>query len=112
MSPATEALNEALKIAQTPVISKESPMISPTNLKRSRSSMGSFDMSDFDFVAQQVEDEIAFPSIEFPGFDDDSEGEEDYSAPPAPKRRCGGLVRSSNASFDLSSLSARRGSLC
>ena len=47
-----------------------------TTLKRSRpgsSSGSSFDMGDFIKASQQVEETIAFPSIEWPSFDDDSD---------------------------------------
>jgi hypothetical protein len=85
-------------------INEEKPMICTKNLKRSQSSeVVSFDMSAFAEASQQVEDSIAFPSIEWSFSDDDSD-DEDFVSPPAPKRRCGGLVRSSKPSFDLSSL--------
>jgi len=45
-----------------------------TTLKRSRpgsSSCSSFDMGDFIKASQQIEETIAFPSIEWPSFDDD-----------------------------------------
>mmetsp|Transcript_37076 Transcript_37076/g.41417 ORF Transcript_37076/g.41417 Transcript_37076/m.41417 type:complete len:131 (-) Transcript_37076:29-421(-) len=45
-----------------------------TTLKRSRpgsSSCSSFDMRDFIKASQQIEETIAFPSIEWPSFDDD-----------------------------------------
>jgi hypothetical protein len=105
--PATEALDRALNslLETRPCFAKEKPMICIKNLKRSRSSeVVSFDMSAFTEASQQVEDSVAFPSIEWSFGDDDSD-DEDYASPPAPKRRCGGLVRSNKHSFDLSSLS-------
>jgi hypothetical protein len=65
-------------------------------------------MSSFAEASEQLEDSIAFPAIEFPGFDDSEHDE--FSCPPSAKRRCRGLVRSNNASFDLSSLFERSGS--
>jgi hypothetical protein len=82
-----------------------------TSMKRSRSLSGSFDMSDFLKVSQQVEDSIAFPSIEWPTLSDDTDDEEDndsedefgtFSSRPN-KRHCRGLVRC-NRSSNLSSL--------
>jgi hypothetical protein len=96
-------------------------MIATNALKRSRGgaigSFENFDMSAFVEASQQVEDSIAFPSIEWPALDDSKE--DDYSSPDlAPvlaKRQCRGLVRSKNSS-NLSSLSTARfgsaGSLC
>ncbi len=97
---------------------------SPASMKRSRALSGSFDMSDFLKVSQQVEDSIAFPSIEWPSLGDDSEDEGDnesvdefYPSSRPSKRHCRGLVRC-NRSSNLSSLvdmasrhaSERRGS--
>jgi hypothetical protein len=85
-------------------------MICTNDFKRSRSSeVVSFDMSSFAEASQQVEDSIAFPSIEW-SFGDDESDDEYFPSPPAPKRRCSGLVRSSKPSFDLSSLALSKGS--
>eukprot|EP00339_Tiarina_fusa_P003163 CAMPEP_0117046424 /NCGR_PEP_ID=MMETSP0472-20121206/32104_1 /TAXON_ID=693140 ORGANISM="Tiarina fusus, Strain LIS" /NCGR_SAMPLE_ID=MMETSP0472 /ASSEMBLY_ACC=CAM_ASM_000603 /LENGTH=117 /DNA_ID=CAMNT_0004758779 /DNA_START=33 /DNA_END=386 /DNA_ORIENTATION=+ len=108
-SPATEALQKALCLSPTPVINKEKPMITVQSLKRSRSGF-SFDMSAFDEASQQVEDSIAFPSIEWSFDDSDDEDDEDIACPAA-KRRCSGLSRCPSFS-DLSAIPERRGSLC
>jgi hypothetical protein len=91
-------------------------MIATNTLKRSRGAIGSFesfDMSAFVEASQQVEDSIAFPSIEWPVLDDSKE--DDYYSPAPAKRQCRGLVRSKN-SANLSLLSTIRfgsaGSLC
>lgn len=105
-SPATEALQKALTFVPNHVISTEKPMIQANAMKRSRSTLGSFGMADFEDAANQVEESIAFPSIEW-NFDGD---EEEFTQPS--KRRCQGLSRS-NESFDLMSLGSfqkRRGS--
>jgi hypothetical protein len=114
LSPATEALERSLNMVQSPVLNKEKPMICTKNLKRSRSGFGLLDMSAFEEASKQVEDSIAFPSIEWSFDDEDSE--DDFASPPYVKRRCRGLSRSSDASFDLASMSSQRlgssGSLC
>jgi hypothetical protein len=71
-------------------------------------SFDNFDMSSFAEASKQLKDSTAFPAIEFPGSYDYEDDE--FSSLPAAKRRCRGLVRSNNASFDLSSLFERRGS--
>ena len=115
-SPATQALEMSLNETRFPSITESNkPMICTQRLKRSRSAMGSFDMSVFVEASQQLEDSIAFPSIEFPTFDSDDE--EEYASPPAAKRRCRGLTRTKNISSDLSSLGSSErfgsyGSLC
>lgn len=111
ISPATEALNKALKSTPLHVVSAEKSMISPNALKRSRNFSESFDMSEFEDASKSVEDSIAFPSIEW-SFDDNDD--EDYKPPS--KRICRGLVRS-EGSCDLSSLASCQrngssGSLC
>jgi hypothetical protein len=108
VSSASEALDQLLSFKPTPVINKNKPMICTNNLKRSRSGLASFDMSAFEEASEQVEESIAFPSIEW-SFDDDDD-ETDAISLPSAKRRCNGLTRSSQASFDLSSFSERRGS--
>jgi hypothetical protein len=102
-SPATEALEAALTFVPTriPMVGELKPMICTKNLKRSSS--GSFDMSAFTEASQQVEDAIAFPSIEW-SFDDSDSEEEEYS--PASKRRCRGIARSENSS-DLFTLGSK-----
>lgn len=85
---------------------------STSSMKRSRAFSGSFDMSDFLKVSQQVEDSIVFPSIEWPTLTDDTEDDEaendsdddfcTFSSRPN-KRHCRGLVRC-NRSSNLSSL--------
>jgi hypothetical protein len=100
-SPATAALEQALKIAATPVINKERPMIS-----FKRSFTGSFDLSSLVEASQPVEDSIAFPSIEW-SYDIDSEDDIESPAPPA-KRRCRGLARTEHKSSDLVSLGSSR----
>jgi hypothetical protein len=111
-SPATAALEQALKIAAAPVINKERPMIS---FKRSRSFAGSFDLSSLVEASQPVEDSLAFPSIEW---SNDIDSEDDSESPaPAAKRRCRGLARTAHKSFDLVSLGSSSrmesfGSLC
>jgi hypothetical protein len=121
-SPATEALNKLhgrekkitgvlSKVQETKTKSKIS------NLKRSRSVRGSFDMSSFVAASQQVESSISFPRIEWPAFDGDDEEEEDEGMyVPQTKRRCHGLVRR-KASFNLLELALSEragscGSLC
>lgn len=74
-------------------------------MKRSRDEP--FDMSAFLEASQQIEDSIAFPVIEWPSFDDNSDSDDDASfcyAPPS-KRHCKGLVRC-NRSSNLSTLTA------
>jgi hypothetical protein len=117
--PATEALETALnKRVESPIIDYKEPMICTKNLKRSRSTMGSFesfDMSDFAKASQQVEESIAFPTIEWPDIDDSEEDNEPTFEPTA-KRRCRGLVRSKNSCnlFELGSTQrlGSAGSLC
>ncbi|KAG7371890.1 hypothetical protein IV203_018032 [Nitzschia inconspicua] len=72
------------------------------SLKRER--LASFDMSDILKASQQVEDSFAFPVIEWPSFDADSEEDDEFSAPPS-KRQCRGLVRCDRSS-NLYTLSA------
>jgi hypothetical protein len=105
-SLASEALEKALNFVPDHVISMDKPMIRTTALKRSRNTLGSFGMSDFEDAAKQVEESIAFPSIEWNFNDDD---DEEFTQPS--KRRCQGLARSSE-SFDLTALGSfqRRGS--
>jgi hypothetical protein len=123
-----------------------SPMINSitttntSSMKRSRSSASSsFDMADFIKASQQVEETIAFPTIEWPSFDyddsddssssddsdysfsrttkddDDSEDDDFFQQQPSRKRQCRGLTRC-DRSCNLSSLcemaitSERRGS--
>ena len=108
-SPATDALERALKATVAPLVSKEpQPMIS---LKRPRS----FDLSPLLEATHPVEDSIAFPSIEW-SFDTDSD-DEDESVSPAAKRRCTGLNRSSRVNTNLSTFGSSSrmesfGSLC
>lgn len=104
-------------------------MISSKSLKRSRSvventcnflsnnfdespnkdtSSCSFDMNSFLKASQDVQEEILFPPISWPGLgDEDQDGDDDDDerevSEPSPKRRCRGLTRSKNSS-DLSSL--------
>jgi hypothetical protein len=112
-SPATAALEKALRFQPKHVVSSEKPMIKAAALKRSRTSCEtSFDMSAFEEASKQVEESIAFPSIEWSVFDDDND-EEDYYYQPS-KRSCQGFTRC-NGSLDLFSLSSsscqqRRGS--
>lgn len=128
-SPASAALDQLLNYKPTPIINENKPMITASScMKRSRSSAtlsSSFDMSVFQEVSQQVEESIAFPSIEWSFDDHTTEEEQDdddliYQSPN--KRRCiNGLTRSSQASFDLSTTFSSRsnhkrsgsnGSLC
>lgn len=78
-------------------VSKEKPMIKLPALKRSRNEFeeAAFDMSDFEEASKQVEDSIAFPSIEW-SFDDNDDDEEDYQMHPR-KRSCQGFSRSQGA---------------
>eukprot|EP00526_Cylindrotheca_closterium_P021297 CAMPEP_0113637754 /NCGR_PEP_ID=MMETSP0017_2-20120614/19774_1 /TAXON_ID=2856 /ORGANISM="Cylindrotheca closterium" /LENGTH=105 /DNA_ID=CAMNT_0000548821 /DNA_START=11 /DNA_END=328 /DNA_ORIENTATION=+ /assembly_acc=CAM_ASM_000147 len=94
---ATAALEQAMKQSQTP---KSGPSCKPMiSMKRSRSSTASLDSSKFEEASKQIEDSIAFPTIEW-SFDD----EDDVFAVERPsKRSCSGLVRSMG-SADLSSL--------
>eukprot|EP00526_Cylindrotheca_closterium_P021483 CAMPEP_0113639736 /NCGR_PEP_ID=MMETSP0017_2-20120614/20852_1 /TAXON_ID=2856 /ORGANISM="Cylindrotheca closterium" /LENGTH=105 /DNA_ID=CAMNT_0000550977 /DNA_START=113 /DNA_END=430 /DNA_ORIENTATION=+ /assembly_acc=CAM_ASM_000147 len=94
---ATAALEQAMMQSQTPKSGPCQPMIST---KRSRSSMGSFDLSEFEAASKQIEDSIAFPSIEW-SFSDDEDDVFSFERPS--KRSCSGLVRS-KSSADLSSL--------
>jgi len=94
---ATQALAQALSTPSSVVRSKE-PMI---QLKRTY-----FDMTALEEVSQQVEDSIAFPTIEWAFSDDD---EEDVVEERPAKRSCNELSRK-NASCDLASLSVRCGS--
>jgi len=99
--------------------------------KRSAPSSGSFDMGEFLKASQQVEDTIAFPTIEWPSFDDDydssssssdddnsysmrslstrtreerEEDDDDFFQQQSPrKRQCRGLIRC-DRSCNLSSL--------
>jgi hypothetical protein len=106
ISPATEALERALKNVETPLLTQTKPMICANTLKRTRTkicSLDNFDMSDFFKASQRVEDSIAFPSIEWPDIESDSEEDDVLTREPAAKRRCRGLVRSKN-SFNLESL--------
>lgn len=108
-SPATAALERALELAATSVIDmgEERPMIS---FKRSRSSLGPFDLSSLVEASPIVEESsssssIAFPSIEWSNEEDiDSEDDAEFIAPPAAKRRCRGLVRSDNIKCGLATL--------
>jgi hypothetical protein len=103
-SPATAALEAALKLAATSAIRKDRPMIS---FKRPRSSLvGSFDLTSLVEASQLVEDSIAFPSIQWSN-DIDSEEDAELIAPPAAKRRCSGLVRSDYGKCSLSTLGVR-----
>ena len=114
-SPATEALERALKVSASaiPLVNNKRPMISIKSLKRSRSSLGSFDLSILTEATKPVEDSIAFPSIEWSNNDFESEDEEVTSPPPS-KRRCHGLVRYVKIQTDLSLLAGVEsyGSLC
>lgn len=112
----------------------------PLKRTRSRFTSGSFDMGDFMKASEQVEETIAFPSIEWPSCDDDEsstsdsdsatfsltlpsdlredieeEDDEEAFSQCRRKRQCRGLTRSGR-SCNLSSLldsasnSERRGS--
>ena len=110
-----------------------------SSMKRSRSSASSaFDMGDFMKASQQVEETIAFPTIEWPSLDyddnsDDSSSSDDsdsfsfsritkedddddfFQQQPSRKRLCRGLTRcdrSCNLSslFEMAITSERRGS--
>ncbi|KAL3933827.1 MAG: hypothetical protein SGBAC_010235 [Bacillariaceae sp.] len=99
---ATAALEQAMKQAQAPKSGPRQPMI---NLKRERSF--SFELSEFEEASKQIEDSIAFPSIEWSFNDDD---EDDLERPS--KRSCNRLVRS-KGSADLACVrSGSAGSLC
>lgn len=104
-----------------------------SSMKRSRSSASSaFDMGDFIKASQQVEETIAFPTIEWPSLDyddnsddssssddsdsfsfsritkdddddDDSENDDFFQQQPSRKRLCRGLTRC-DRSCNLSSL--------
>lgn len=107
---ATAALQKSLKQSKAPNTGRLQPMIT---MKRSRSAIGRFDMSEFSKVAEQIENSIAFPSIEW-NFDEGCYDVEDaISFEPPAKRSCNGLVRS-KGSADLSSFarSGSSGSLC
>jgi hypothetical protein len=103
-SPATVALEKALKLAATPVINKKRPMISFK--QQSRSFLGSFDLSSLVEASQPVEDLIAFPSIEWSNDINSEDDDAEVMAPAAAtaKQRCRGLVRSNNRMESLSSL--------
>ena len=89
-TPATEALQKAL----SPTIrTVEKKMIGVKSLKRSLSDYA-FDMNAFADASQQVEESIAFPSIEwdFSSDDDNDDHDDDDEVSPAPaKRICRGL---------------------
>jgi hypothetical protein len=108
-SSATAALEKVLCTQANYVISKEKPMIKRAALKRSQNNVeSSFDMSEFEEVSKQVEQSIAFPSIEWNFSDVDDE--DNYNQPS--KRSCHGFSRS-QGSLDLASLMGschRRGS--
>ena len=115
---ATAALEKSLTCQTKHVVSQGKPMIKAAALKRSRknfdessSSVSSFDMSEFADASKQVEESIAFPSIQW-DFNDEDQDDEDHYTPTSSKRLCQGFSRST-ACLDLSSLSAscqRRGS--
>jgi len=116
---ATLALEQSLQFQTSKyVVSKGKPMIKTAALKRPRknfhessSSSSSFDMSEFEDASKQVEQSIAFPSIQWDFNDDDQDDEDNYTQPSS-KRLCQGFSRST-ACLDLSSLSTscqRRGS--
>ncbi|CAJ1946392.1 unnamed protein product [Cylindrotheca closterium] len=105
---ATAALEQSMKLKQTQKSGTFQPMIS---LKRPLSSMGSFDLSEFEQASKQIEDSIAFPSIEW-SFSDDDDEDDVFSFEPPAKRSCNGLVRC-KSSADLSSARCgSAGSLC
>jgi hypothetical protein len=108
---ATQALLEQTEKASS-VVSDGSLFEAPKaatspkrGMKRSLTVAGSFDMSEFLKVSQQVEDSISFPSIEWPSFDDEEDESEDEFRPArqSSKRQCRGLVRC-NRSSNLCSL--------
>lgn len=95
-SSATEALERALKSAAAPVVyTSQRSMISSASLKRCL--VDSFDMGDLVDVSQTID----FPTIEWANESDD---EEECFYPTSPKRRCCGLVRSTEVKSELSSL--------
>ena len=118
---ATAALEKSLTFQTKHVASKGKPMIKAAALKRSRrtfdessSSSTSFDMSEFEDASKQVEESIAFPSIEWNLNDNDcnDDDEDDDCCNHPSKRFCQGFSRS-GACLDLSSLNTscpRRGS--
>lgn len=73
--------------------------------------IGSFDMTSFVEASQQVEDSIAFPTLEWPSLDGDDDDDQELYVPPT-KRQCRGLVRSNKASFDLTALPSERAGSC
>ncbi len=86
ISPAAEALERVLnKRVEPPIIDHKKPMICTKSLKRSRSTVGSFDSFDMiDFAkktSQQVEESIAFTTIEWPDVDDSEEDNESTFEP-------------------------------
>jgi hypothetical protein len=97
-SSATEALERALKSAAAPVVyTSQRSMISSASLKRSLAD--SFDLGDLVDVSETID----FPTIEWANQSDDEDEDECFS-PPSAKRRCRGLVRSTEVKSELSLL--------
>jgi hypothetical protein len=105
--PATEALELLMKVSGAPKpkngAKKKENMISNRSLKRSRSSMKSFDVTDLLDATQPVEESIAFISIAWNFDDDDSDNNyaPEILSNPRAKRHCRGLVRSEKVEDNL-----------
>jgi len=126
----SSSMSEHKERTNSPMI-KSFTTTNTSSMKRSRSSASSsFDMGDFIKASQQVEETIAFPTIEWPSLDyddnsddssssddsdsfsfsrttkDDDDDSEDYDffqQQPSRKRQCRGLTRC-DRSCNLSSL--------
>jgi hypothetical protein len=136
----SSSMSEHKERTHSPMI-KSITTTNTSSMKRSRSSASSsFDMGDFIKASQQVEETIAFPTIEWPSLDcddsddssssddsdfsfsrttkdddDDSEDDDFFQQQPSRKRQCRGLTRcdrSCNLSslFEMAITSERRGS--
>merc|ERR1740117_295022 len=136
----SSSMSEHKARTSLPMINSITTTTTKTSMKRSRSSAASsaFDMGDFIKASQQVEETIAFPTIEWPSLDyddnsDDSSSSDDsdsfsfsritkedddddfFQQQPSRKRLCRGLTRcdrSCNLSslFEMAITSERRGS--
>ena len=135
----SSSMSEHKERTNLPMINSITTTTKTSSMKRSRPSVSSaFDMGDFIKASQQVEETIAFPTIEWPSLDyddnsDDSSSSDDsdsfsfsritkddddddfFQQQPSRKRLCRGLTRcdrSCNLSslFEMAITSERRGS--
>eukprot|EP00934_Nitzschia_sp_Nitz4_P000606 Nitzschia sp. Nitz4//scaffold27_size158506//91455//91838//NITZ4_002605-RA/size158506-processed-gene-0.21-mRNA-1//1//CDS//3329545503//606//frame0 len=115
-TPATEALEKALRQVTMPSVERVKPKIRrrSTAISRRGSLDSAFNFTRIEEATKEVEESVAFPMIDWSFNEEEEEELIDSGIQKLPKRRCQGLART-GCSIDLYKLSAeacrsRRGS--